>query len=123
MWRGHRLGFLLVVVLALAGVIVDVFVGSANGASAKHASVSAAVAAAEQALRGGEYEEALRRARGPIMGNGLERLGIEVRALVALGRYAEARSRLEGVVAALPDHLPTRDLLMRLDALVGDRES
>jgi Tfp pilus assembly protein PilF len=81
------------------------------------------VTAAAQALRGGEYEEALRRARGPIMGDGLERLGIEVRALVALGRYADARSRLEGVVAAQPDQLPTRDLLMRLYALVGDRRA
>ncbi len=80
-------------------------------------------AAVEKALRGGQYEAALRLAGGPTTARtaDAQRAVLEGRALVALGRYAEARRTLEGAVAAAPDDLPARDALMRFDALVGDK--
>ncbi|HTA21450.1 MAG TPA: hypothetical protein VK989_19290, partial [Polyangia bacterium] len=77
--------------------------------------------AVDKALRTGQYEAALRLAT---MGGRTADAGRAVlasRALVALGRYEEARATLDAAAKAAPDDLPTRDALMRLDALVGDR--
>jgi Tfp pilus assembly protein PilF len=73
-------------------------------------------AAALASLRAGRYEDALARARGDA-----SLVPLASRALVALGRYDEARRALEAAVAAAPDDLPARDALMRLYALVGER--
>ena len=90
------------------------------------ASAGAARSSVEKALRGGQYEAALRLATGGAMTMTARtvdapRAVLASRALVALGRYAEARRGLEAAAAAAPDDLPTRDALMRVDALVGDR--
>jgi Tfp pilus assembly protein PilF len=100
-----------VVVLAVAALSALAAPGPAL-AAARDGKRAAALAA----LRAGRYEDALARTRGdaalaPLAG----------RALVALGRYDEARRALEAAVAAAPDDLPARDALMRLYAAVGDR--
>jgi Tfp pilus assembly protein PilF len=70
-------------------------------------------AAALASLRAGRYEDALARAGRDAP--------LAARALVALGRYDQARRTLEAFVAAAPDDLPARDALMRLYASIGDR--
>jgi Tfp pilus assembly protein PilF len=91
------------------------------GVAARAADGGVNVAAIERALRSGQYEAALtlatKRARRPDAGRAV----LASRALVALGRYGEARRTLEATTAAAPDDLPARDALMRLYALVGDR--
>jgi Tfp pilus assembly protein PilF len=77
-------------------------------------------AATERALRAGQYETALRLATEHLAGPDTRRAVLASRALVALGRYAEARHVLDAAVGAAPDDLPARDALMRLCALVGD---
>src|SRR5262249_5544870 len=81
-------------------------------------------AAIERALRVGQYEAALtlasKRQARPARPEPKPAV-LAARALVALGRYGEARRALEGALAATPDDLPARDALMRLEALVGNR--
>jgi tetratricopeptide (TPR) repeat protein len=96
----------------LAGTLGDPGVALAGPGRSRDGKRAAVLAA----LRTGHYEDALARTRGdaalaPLAG----------RALVALGRYEEARRTLDAAVAAAPDDLPARDALMRLLALVGDR--
>jgi Tfp pilus assembly protein PilF len=88
------------------------------GARAAHPRDDAG-AAVDKALRAGQYEAALKLA-GKAKPEAA-RAVLASRALVPLGRYAEARRALEAAVAGAPDDLPARDALMRLDALVGDR--
>jgi Tfp pilus assembly protein PilF len=76
-------------------------------------------AAARRSLRAGEYETALRQL-GPAKAEPA-RAVLASRALVALGRYDEARRTLEDTLEVAPDALPARDALMRLYALVGDK--
>jgi tetratricopeptide (TPR) repeat protein len=88
-------------------------------AGAARPRAAAGGAAVEKALRTGEYEAALR-----LLGSSRAEPAAAVlasRALVALGRYDEARRGLEAASEAAPDDLPTRDALMRLDAVVGDK--
>jgi Tfp pilus assembly protein PilF len=75
---------------------------------------------AAEALRHGQYEAALRlaTARGK---PDPRRAVLASRALVALGRYVEARRALEAAAEAAPDDLLLRDARMRLYALLGDR--
>src|SRR5882672_9013655 len=106
------------VVLALF-VSLSSLSGPARVAAATRSAASDGISRIEPALRAGKYEEALRLAvDGGVRCCGMERTRLEARALLAMGRYADARKELE----RLPDHdLATRDLLMRLYALVGDR--
>ncbi|HVV52868.1 MAG TPA: hypothetical protein VHO06_24620, partial [Polyangia bacterium] len=83
------------------------------------------VARAEPALRAGRYEDALR-----LCGLRLRTAPDEpaqtivcARAEEALGRYADARRRLEAAALAHPTDLPLRDARMRLYALTGDRDA
>jgi tetratricopeptide (TPR) repeat protein len=89
------------------------------GAAAARPRPEAGSGTVEKALRVGRYEEALRLA-GAVKPDAT-RAVLASRALVPLGRYAEARQALERAVADAPDDLPARDALMRLDALVGDK--
>jgi tetratricopeptide (TPR) repeat protein len=102
---------------------VCTFVGAAaRDAAAAGSRADGAWPAIDRALRTGAYEAALRLATtGARAGADPRRAVLASRALVALGRYAEARAALDAAVAAAPDDLPARDALMRLDALVGDR--
>jgi cellulose synthase operon protein C len=102
-------------VLFAAGVAV------ARDADARGPSGDGGRAAVDKALRTGQYETALRLATTGRRTADAGRAVLASRALVALGRYAEARATLDAAVAAAPDDLPARDALMRLDALVGDR--
>ncbi|HSZ83474.1 MAG TPA: tetratricopeptide repeat protein, partial [Polyangia bacterium] len=106
--------------MAVAFALAVTFV--AGAVSARGTSGDAGRAAVEAALRAGQYEAALHLAtRGRRRSDDAGRAVLASRALVALGRYAEARATLDAAVAAAPDDLPARDALMRLDALVGDR--
>jgi Tfp pilus assembly protein PilF len=100
------------------GLAVAALLSLSPGADAARTRPAGAPAI-EKALRSGEYEAALRLV-GPAKVDAA-RAVLASRALVALGRYDEARRTLEAAVAAAPDDLPARDALMRLDALVGDR--
>ncbi|HEX4405575.1 MAG TPA: hypothetical protein VH560_12140, partial [Polyangia bacterium] len=92
----------------------------ARDVEARGTSGDAGRAAIDEALRTGQYEKALRLATAGKRTGDAGRAVLASHALVALGRYAEARAALEAAVVAAPDDLPTRDALMRLDALVGD---
>jgi tetratricopeptide (TPR) repeat protein len=120
------------VVVAVAAAVLA-FASAFVGPGAPLLAAEAPGAAVERALRTGQYEAALALAtkattKRPAKGQGKSAGGADPRravlasrALVALGRYAEARRTLEDALAAAPDDLPARDALMRLVALVGDR--
>src|SRR4051794_24994785 len=84
----------------------------------------------QRSLRAGQYETALAQAakgqatkgqpRGASHGvSDPQRAVLASRALLALGRYDEARRTLEAATASAPEDLPARDALMRLYSLVG----
>jgi len=77
----------------------------------------------EPALRQGRYEDALRLGglRLREAPNAPSETILCARAEEALGRYPDARRRLEAAAAAHPTDLPLRDALMRLYELLGDR--
>ena len=104
----RRPELLVAVVARRASVVaaVAVAVAVARTPAVAAAAHPAADVAIERALRAGQYESALRlssaRARDATPG----RARLAARALVALGRYAEARRALEDATAAAPDDLP-----------------
>jgi Tfp pilus assembly protein PilF len=102
-----------------AAITAAALLSLSAGADAARLRPDAAGAPVEKALRAGQYEAALKLAAA--VKPEAARAALASRALVALGRYAEARHALESAVAAAPDDLPARDALMRLDALVGDK--
>jgi tetratricopeptide (TPR) repeat protein len=114
-----RRPFALRCATATVGFVLVLAVGGAV-AQARGRTLAGGRAPIEKALRSGQYESALRLATARGRGEP-ERAALASRALIALGRYPEARRVLETAVAAAPDDLPTRDALMRLLALTGDR--
>ncbi len=111
----------IVVIVVVVTVVMAASVVCARDATARATSSDAGRVAVDKALRTGQYETALRLATTGARTVDAGRAVLASRALVALGRYAEARATLDAAVAAAPDDLPARDALMRLDALVGDR--
>src|SRR5579871_1370301 len=97
-------------------------VAPAPPAGARHAPIPE-LARTAPALRAGRYEDALRLCEIRLHHAPDEPTEtiLCARAEEALGRYAEARRRLETATAAHPTDLPLRDALMRLYEMVGDR--
>ncbi|HXI59508.1 MAG TPA: tetratricopeptide repeat protein [Polyangia bacterium] len=99
---------------------------AASPASAGRSAAAASAARraeAERALRSGRYEAALKLAGELARGTPPDAPGtiLAARAALGLGRYEEARRRLEAAVDAWPDNLPLRDCLMRLYESTGQR--
>jgi cellulose synthase operon protein C len=81
-------------------------------------------AIAAVALRSGQYERALSLADASSRrGREATATGIAAQSEMALGRYSEARKRLENAVERKPGDLTLRRLLCDLLALLGDREA
>ncbi|HVR60827.1 MAG TPA: tetratricopeptide repeat protein [Polyangia bacterium] len=110
----HSFRGLLLTALAVSGQHPNGWAATAGPAAAR------ARARAEQALRAGDYEAALRLA-GKIDARDTASTIVAARAALALGRTDEARHRLEAAADAAPDDLPVRDCLMRLYEATGQR--
>jgi tetratricopeptide (TPR) repeat protein len=108
--------------VAAIATVLGLALASSSPAAARPAAPSRADAPAA-ALRAGRYEEALRLAVARLGRAPADRAALltAARAEMALGRYADARRRLEAAAAARAQDLPVRDLLMRLYEELGDR--